>query len=185
MWRHAGYPVAEAERIDGTLTNFTSPAAEAPENLCQREPVKPKDPRRKGMRIAEVVGGKTAECAAILCCCPCGIANLFILATVRFPAGLCRKALRKRIMIRRAKKAAGLLGSGSDGGSGSGSSKEGSPADDELAEFSSVRGRGMMVVVDRWPARSPTAEVIELEKEVWSKFYSSGFWRSLSQKDSH
>lgn len=140
------------------------------------------------MRIAEIVGGKTAECAAIFCCCPCGLANLFILAAVRLPAGLCRQAVRKRIMTRRAKKRAELIGpgSGSDGGSGGGSSKAGSPADeDDFGEFSDKRGGVMMVYGDRWPVRSPAAEVMELEKEMLAKFYSSGFWRSMSQKDAH
>lgn len=167
MWRKSGYPSVDSNRIDGAVTNFTSP--------------KENPPRKTGLRIAEIAGGKTAECAAIFCCCPCGIANLFILATVRFPAGI----LRKRIMIRRAKKKAGLIGSGSEGGSGSGSSKEGSQTDDEFPEFSAMRGSVMMVARDRWPERSPAAEVVELEKEVWSKFYSSGFWRSLSQRESH
>lgn len=36
-------------------------------------------------RLAEVAGGTTAECAAVACCCPCGIANLLVLAVYKVP----------------------------------------------------------------------------------------------------
>ncbi|KAL3535999.1 hypothetical protein ACH5RR_004460, partial [Cinchona calisaya] len=52
-------------------------------------------------RVAEVLGGTAAECAAICCCCPCGLVNLLVLAVYKVPAGLCRKALRKKRQRRR------------------------------------------------------------------------------------
>lgn len=170
------------------------PADPATAEDRRRQPVILKKSSRKNPCIAEIAGGKTAECAAILCCCPCGLLDLLILAVVRLPAGLCRKALRKRILRRRTKKAKLLesssgLNSESDSGSGSGagsdgwSSAFGSSSDDEFVEFTGFRGAVMMVVGDPFPAKSPSAEVIELEEEVWSKFYNSGFWRSPSQKD--
>ena len=43
-----------------------------------------------------MAGGATADCAAVACCCPCGVLNLTVLAVNKVPAGLCRKALRKQ-----------------------------------------------------------------------------------------
>ncbi|XP_057845133.2 uncharacterized protein LOC131054608 [Cryptomeria japonica] len=50
-------------------------------------------------RFGEVAGGTTAECAAVICC-PCALLNLAVLAFVRLPVSLlkraCKKARRKR-----------------------------------------------------------------------------------------
>lgn len=162
---------------------------------CRRQPVILKGSARPSVRFAELAGGKTAECAAICCCCPCGLIGLIILAVVRLPAGLCHRALRKRILLWRSKKRAKLVsptsewnsgsssGSGSDKESGGSSNKIGSASDEELAEFTGLRGAFVMVIGDSWPARSPSAELVQLEKDVWSKFCNSGFWRSLSQRE--
>ncbi|PKA45807.1 hypothetical protein AXF42_Ash018358 [Apostasia shenzhenica] len=160
-------------------------SAAAPPQWCRRQPVILRNPVTPSARFAEFAGGKTAECAAICCCFPFGIANLIVLAVVKLPAGLFRQALRKRILVRRGKKKAKLLGSGSssDSGGSSGSSKRGSSSEGEIDEVSEMSGSVFMVFGDMWPERSPSAEVIELEKEMWSKFYGSGFWRSPSQND--
>lgn len=162
---------------------------------CQRQRVTLKRSDRPSVRFAELAGGKTAECAAICCCCPCGLIGLVILAVVRLPAELCHRALRKRILLWRSKKKTKLLGSSSEwnsgSSSGSGSDKEsgrsssriGSAFDEELAEFAGLGSAVVMVVGDSWPVRSPSAEVVQLEKDVWSKFCNSGFWRSLSQRE--
>ncbi|PWA83441.1 2S globulin, Glycoside hydrolase, catalytic domain-containing protein [Artemisia annua] len=47
-------------------------------------------------RFAEVAGGTTAECAAVCCCFPIGLVNLLVLAVYGVPAGLYRKALKKK-----------------------------------------------------------------------------------------
>ncbi|KAK8918562.1 hypothetical protein KSP39_PZI021178 [Platanthera zijinensis] len=183
-----GVPASDAVKsitADPDMTQF------ATSGISRRQPVILKKSSRKSPCVAEIAGGKTAECAAILCCCPCGLLDLLILAVVRLPAGLCRKALRKRFLRRRTKRAkllessSGLnsessVGSGSGTGSDGCSSAFGSSSDDEFAEFAGFRGTVVMVVGDSFPAKSPSAEVIELEEEVWSKFYSSGFWRSPS-----
>ncbi|KAL8543506.1 hypothetical protein ACS0TY_004160 [Phlomoides rotata] len=70
--------------------------------------------------MAEVAGGTSADCAAVCCCCPCGLVNLFVLAVCcccpcglvnlfvlavyKVPAGLCRKALRRKCHRRLMKK---------------------------------------------------------------------------------
>lgn len=49
---------------------------------------------RERERFVEVVGGATAECAAV-CCCPCALVHLAVLAFVKLPVGLCKKAMKK------------------------------------------------------------------------------------------
>ena len=116
----------------------------------------------KGSGCAEVAGGTTAECAAVVCCCPCGLANLLVLAVVRLPAGLCRKALLKKRRQRVKKK---LLGS-----------RPGSFDDDEDLGLPRI-------VPETWPVKPPSVEVSEKEKEMWGQFHGAGFWRSPSQRD--
>lgn len=36
----------------------------------------------------------------------------------------------------------------------------------------------------RWPDKSPSAVVSEMEKEMWTKLYGTGFWRNPSEKES-
>ncbi|PKU79626.1 uncharacterized protein LOC110096576 [Dendrobium catenatum] len=189
MGRNSCHRPDETKRIDSSAIRISSPAiaptAPPPPHRNRQQAAILKDPKRKNVRFAEIAGGKMAECAAIFCCCPCGLANLFFLAAVRLPAGLCCRAVQKRILTRRAKKKAEILesGSGSNSGCSSGSSKSGSVTDDGFVEFTGTQGSVMMVIGNTWPARSPTSEVVEFEKEVWSKFCGRGFWRSLSQKD--
>lgn len=149
------------------------PAAVAPD--C-REPAILKEPAKPSARLAEVAGGTAAECAAVCCCCPCGLVNLLVLTVVRLPAGLCQRALkaraRRRAAIKRRKQ--GLLGPNLAG--------RGGEEDEE-----GVRLHGAVVPVslagEAWPAKPPPDEVTEMEKEMWAKFYSAGFWRSPSQRE--
>ncbi|KAL3532196.1 hypothetical protein ACH5RR_005717 [Cinchona calisaya] len=114
-------------------------------------------------RVAEVVGGTTAECAAICCCCPCGLVNLLVLAVYKVPAGLCRKALRRKRRRKLMKK--GLLPARKYG------------CDDvELVQLHPLPGP--LTAVN---SLQSDKDVVELEKEMWDKFYSAGFWRSASQ----
>lgn len=120
-----------------------------------------------GRRVAEVVGGTTAECAAVCCCCPCGLVNLLILVVYKVPAGLCRKALRKR---RRKMVKKGLLPDRKCG----------------CGEMEMVEYHGQPPAVGPFTAVNSAEsdkDVAELEKEMWDRFYSAGFWRSLSQKE--
>ncbi|KAG0451704.1 hypothetical protein HPP92_026062 [Vanilla planifolia] len=151
-------------------TNGASPeGASAPLAIyppARRQPRVLKEvPRKLSKRVAEVAGGTTAECAAVVCCCPCGLLNLLVLAVVKLPAGLLRRSLRRRRKRRAEKrrKAAGLLGMESKG--------------------SAVRTHAASSVMMPWPEKSPGAEVSEKEKEMWGQFHGAGFWRSPSQRE--
>lgn len=133
--------------------------------------LKAESKRGRQLRFAEIAGGTTAECVAICCCCPCSVFSILVLLALRLPAGLCRRALRKRILLRRAKKRAALVGAGSGGSAqiGAAAAAEGEP--DDFAAMKLV-----MLVRNEWPELSPEADVRELE--VWSEFSGGGFWRS-------
>ncbi|KAL7096441.1 hypothetical protein ACP275_10G079300 [Erythranthe tilingii] len=122
-------------------------------------------PRNK-VRLAEVAGGTAAECAAVCCCCPCGLVNLIVLAVYKLPAGLCRKALRRKRHRRLLKK--GLLPQRKCG------------CDEN--EFQIHPVTSPLAMVTALESVSDDSEVIELEKEMWDKFYGAGFWRSPSQR---
>lgn len=97
--------------------------------------------------------------------------NLLILAVYKLPAGLCRKALKRR-KLQRLKKAM-LLPQRRRCSCGCNETE--SPVH--------------QVAVDMWPMDkseeqdSMAKEVMELEKEMWDRFYSTGFWRSPSQRE--
>ncbi|KAK4377804.1 hypothetical protein RND71_004100 [Anisodus tanguticus] len=118
-------------------------------------------------RFAEVAGGTTAECTAVACCCPCGIVNLLVLAVYKVPAGLCRKALRKNRRNRLMKK--GLLPAGA----------KGHCSCDEMELIHTYPISSPIAVVD---GGETDKDALELEKEMWDKFYGAGFWRSPSQR---
>lgn len=119
-------------------------------------------------RFAEVAGGTTAECAAVACC-PCGIANLLVLAVYKVPAGLCRKALKKNRRNRLMKN--GLLPS----------SANGHCSCDEM-ELHAYQISSPIAVVGGAGNLETDKDALELEKEMWDKFYAAGFWRSPSQR---
>ncbi|KAL8513665.1 hypothetical protein ACS0TY_012962 [Phlomoides rotata] len=116
--------------------------------------------------MAEVAGGTAADCAAVCCCCPCGLVNHFVLAVYKVLAGLCRKALRRK-RHRRLMKKGGLP-------------PRRCGCDEEFFELHPVASHVSMVsALESLPE---DREVIELEKEMWDKFYGAGFWRSPSQR---
>ncbi|XP_076948107.1 uncharacterized protein LOC143620260 [Bidens hawaiensis] len=121
-----------------------------------------------GRRFAEVAGGTTAECAAVICCFPCTVVNILVLAVYKVPAGLCRKALRNRRLRRRRRRVMndGLL----IGGDVSVDGMDGTEFAINPAELLAVKA----LTVDE--------EFVELENEMWETFYGTGFWRSLSQR---
>ncbi|KAL6637211.1 hypothetical protein ACP70R_024783 [Stipagrostis hirtigluma subsp. patula] len=121
--------------------------------------------RHQHRGCGEVAGGTAAGCAAVSCCIPCVMVEVVVLATVRAPAALCRKAVRARRGRRR-------------------SASAGQAA--EIYELL-VDDGGVVEAADdaeevALPA-NPHAEEedAELEKEVWARFYGGGFWRSPSQ----
>lgn len=123
-------------------------------------------------RFVEVAGGTTAECAAV-CCCPCALVHLAVLALVKLPAGLCKKALKKmkRKPQRRSKQA-----------QGKGSFREETDFELESSVSSSqsdmLRARkGNGLVIDHACISNE-----EFWEEVTGKRYV-GFWRNHSLKD--
>ncbi|XP_043700117.1 uncharacterized protein LOC122650804 [Telopea speciosissima] len=127
-------------------------------------------------RFAEVAGETTAECAAVCCCFPFGILNLLVLAMYKLPAGLCRKALKKMKKKEKQKLKNGLLMQRPNRYTGG--------CDQTEAQVHPVS-------VDLWPLDKSDKDkddltvkkVLELEKEMWDRFYGTGFWRSPSQRD--
>ncbi|MFS8011935.1 hypothetical protein Hanom_Chr14g01314841 [Helianthus anomalus] len=117
-------------------------------------------------RLAEVAGGTTAECAAVVCCFPCTVVHFIVLAVYKLPAGLYRKAVKRKRRRRLLKK--GLLIHRPNG------------------EINAAGHR--VAVVDGGGERFVTKSVesdedfIEFENEMWEKFYGTGFFRSLSQR---
>lgn len=139
-------------------------------------------------RFAEFAGGTTAECAAVCCCFPFGLVNLLVLAVYGVPAGLYRKALRKKRRRKLLKK--GLLVDDTDVDVDVSSNDRSSCDGAELLVYQAINEAELLI-------GSPTAaaaerfvmkpmevdnDVIELENEMWGKFYGTGFWRSVSQR---
>uniref|UniRef100_A0A6V7QYR4 Uncharacterized protein n=1 Tax=Ananas comosus var. bracteatus TaxID=296719 RepID=A0A6V7QYR4_ANACO len=181
-----------------------------PTALAQRQPDAASASKPLGRRrIAEMAGETAAECAAIWCCCPCGLLNLVVLALVKLPAGLVIRALRRQRRVMRKHSRGGAAGAaalkllggpkgkgrgrgstGKGGGEGEGKGKvEGSIGDDEVAvgDLRIHASAGSLLLAyasDALPAKSLSPEeVSQLEKEMWAQFYSAGFWRSLSQRE--
>ena len=131
-----------------------------------------KSTSRNSAKFGEFCGGTTAECAAICCCCPCGIANLLVLAIYKVPAGLCRRALRQKRLRKLQKK--GLLQPRNHRGH--------CECDDAELQIHPV-----VCLEDFFPDKEASEEaekaVVELEKEMWERFYGTGFWRSPSQRE--
>ncbi|XP_010917914.1 uncharacterized protein [Elaeis guineensis] len=167
-------PSTPTPMSSASATPFPASSAVTPSlSLGRRQPLIPKEPVKPADRFAEAAGATAAECAAICCCCPCGILNLVVVATLKLPAGLLRRALSRRrkrgVSVGAARKKAGP--------------KVGAMDDDD--DFS-IHGGHLLLLArgdDAWPSRSPSPELSELEKEMWALFYSAGFWRSPSQRE--
>lgn len=119
------------------------------------------------VRFAEVAGGTAAECAAICCCCPCTLVNFLVLVAYRVPAGLCRRALRKKRRQRLIKQ--GLM------------SPRGRKLSVTFDEDFQVHPITLRDLIEMRPLELEK-EVAELEKEMFDRFYGAGFWRSPSQR---
>lgn len=131
-----------------------------------------------GKRLAEVAGGTTAECAAVICCFPCTVVNILVLAVYKVPAGLCRKALKKNRRRRLLKKRLLIQSNGDGDGDVNGSGRRISFDGKELELEFSLRSADWFSM----KSISGDDEFVELENEMWKKFYGTGFWRSLSQR---
>ncbi|KAK7345197.1 hypothetical protein VNO77_15773 [Canavalia gladiata] len=127
--------------------------------------------RKAGTRLGEAVGGTAAVC----CCCPCGLANIMYLAIYKVPATLCLKALkrkRRRRLIQNKRDALCPPPQRCSCGCCDDIGARVFPlcsSDDDVSIFTD--------------SEKEDKEVMELEKEMWDRFYSTGFWRSPSQRD--
>ncbi|XWS71379.1 hypothetical protein CRYUN_Cryun03dG0133400 [Craigia yunnanensis] len=139
--------------------------------VTRRQPfLLPEDPKRtrKGKKFGEVVGGTTAECAAVCCCCPCTVLELLVLGIYKIPTELCKKAWKRTKRHRLMKKNQGLLGPA-----------KGGPTKVELeAELDRIVGKGTRGGADQ---DDGCTEAVDMEKEMWDRFFGTGFWRSPSQ----
>ncbi|KAK7375208.1 hypothetical protein VNO78_35901 [Psophocarpus tetragonolobus] len=128
--------------------------------------------RRKRRRASEVAGNATAECAAVCCCLPCTVMDLLLLAAYKLPAGLVKKAIRKRkrrLLQKKKNKTQALLDHG--------------PVNRDN------HGLGLGPTLEEYLAKEAAAEekleALRLEEEMWAQFNSTGFWRSASQRHPH
>ncbi|XP_010534383.1 PREDICTED: uncharacterized protein LOC104809949 [Tarenaya hassleriana] len=146
-----------------------------------------------GATAAEFCGGTTASCAAVWCCCPCGLGKLLLLAVYKVPAGLCRRALRHRRRKRLVKS--GLLPPPPDNRSRRRNrfgrsefavhpleSRDVSDEEEEDLLELKVFGKSTMAAILA-AEEEEDAAVMALEKEMWERFYGAGFWRSPSQRE--
>lgn len=124
---------------------------------------------RGNRRFSEVAGGATAGIAAVACCAPFGIADLLVLAVYRVPTGLCRKALRHKRRRRLMKKGSLYLRP-----AGHEHMCDCGCCDGMELEFQT----GDPVIMAE--AMEKDDDIMQLEKEMWDKFYGAGFWRSPS-----
>ncbi|KAK9078571.1 hypothetical protein SSX86_002628 [Deinandra increscens subsp. villosa] len=138
---------------------------------------------RGGHRLAEVAGGTTAECAAVVCCFPCTVVNILVLAVYKVPAGLYRKVLKKKRRRRILKSGGGDVHRTGHRFSVDRTDFSIRPVE-RLDRFSVDRTEFLVHPVERLVVKSMAVdeEFMELENEMWETFYGTGFWRSLSQR---
>ncbi|CAN8259715.1 unnamed protein product [Cochlearia groenlandica] len=158
-----------------------------------------------GSTPAEFCGGTTASCAAVWCCCPCGLVNLFVLAVYKVPRGICRRAIRHRRRKHLVKN--GMLPplpsdgkiermqrvfQNSEFAIHPLDSNDVSDDDDDDEDFLDLKYTGKSKSAAAASGLTTTDEetdeddeaVLALEKEMWNRFYGAGFWRSPSQRES-
>ncbi|CAK9322952.1 unnamed protein product [Citrullus colocynthis] len=145
-----------------------------PPSSNRRQPLLTSKSVSGNVRFAEVAGGTTAECAAVCCCCPCFVINFLVLAIYKVPAGLCRRALRTKRRQRLKKK--GVLPARRARFSVGG-------YDETDIQILSVGKTVYSSEPKGQKSEETDRKVMELEKEMWEIFYSTGFWRSPSQRD--
>ncbi|KAF9680776.1 hypothetical protein SADUNF_Sadunf06G0156700 [Salix dunnii] len=125
-------------------------------------------------RLGELAGGTTAECAAICCCCPCGLVNLLVLTMYKVPVGIFRRAFRRKRRKKLIKK--GLLPP---------QTKSCSCVydDTELQIHPMACVEDSSREFDEEAGLKEEETMVKLEKEMWETFYGAGFWRSPSQRE--
>ncbi|XP_010491196.1 PREDICTED: uncharacterized protein LOC104768832 [Camelina sativa] len=127
-----------------------------------------------GSTTAECCGGTTASFAALCLCAPCSVVNLVVLAFYKVPRGICRRAIRR--MRRRPSAKKEVLESGGDCDQKKLCKVGSSHFAVHPLESKDDEDDGL---VDE----KEDEAVIALEKEMWNRFHSGGFWRSLSRAE--
>ncbi|KAK7396795.1 hypothetical protein VNO78_17954 [Psophocarpus tetragonolobus] len=147
-----------------------------PASSNRRQPLLQRGAGKMATRVGEVVGGTAAECVAVCCCIPCGVANFLLLAFYKIPAGLCRRMLKKRrhrkMLKEDLRKPTRLHCSCGC-------------CDDVHSSRIYPMCANDAFDVKRLHAPDPDNDVhtMALEKEMWDQFYSTGFWRSSSNRE--
>ncbi|KAJ0266269.1 hypothetical protein HA466_0003020 [Hirschfeldia incana] len=132
-----------------------------------------------GSTAAEFCGGTTAGLAALCCCAPCSVVSLVVFAVYKAPRGICRRAIRRMRRRRRRGIARNDVSDNGDCEKKLGSSQfavhplesKDDGEFDKLALYLSEE------------EEEEDDEVVALEKEMWNRFNSGGFWRSVSQAE--
>ncbi|CAN6866534.1 unnamed protein product [Brassica oleracea var. botrytis] len=130
-----------------------------------------------GSTAAEFCGGTTAGCAALCCCAPCSVVSLVVFAVYKAPRRICRRAIR-RVRRRRRRMSKKEVSEDGDcekklckvGSSQFAVHPLGSKEDGDLDKLA------MYLSDDE--EEEDDDEVIALEKEMWNRFKSGGFWRA-------
>ncbi|CAK8544179.1 unnamed protein product [Lathyrus sativus] len=133
----------------------------------------------KTAMIGEVVGSTAAECLAVCCCCPCSLANIFLLAVYKLPAGLYRRLLRKR-RRRRIMKAGMSQPKRLNCCCGCCDDVNGVP---RIYPMCINDASDIKRLYDGSFEDNNDESAMALEKEMWERFYSAGFWRSSSRRE--
>lgn len=136
-----------------------------------------------GSTTAECCGGTTASCAALCLCGPCSVVNLVVLAVYKVPRGLCRRAIRRMRRRRLAKKELLESGDCEKKLSKVGSSQFAVHPLESKDEDGLHKTVSTMGLTEEEEEEEEDEAVIALENEMWNRFYSGGFWRSLSQAE--
>ncbi|XP_054813194.1 uncharacterized protein LOC129313812 [Prosopis cineraria] len=137
--------------------------------MPQSPPVVPRGKHRAG----EIAGGTAAECAAVCCCCPCAVVNILVLAVYRVPAGLCKKAIRRRRRLRLQKMKNKMYLQQQSSNNGNAIITLEQCLSEEMKTYG-IAGTAEKV--------EEGSEADELEKEMWARFQGTGFWRSSSRR---
>lgn len=144
----------------------------------------PPPPRRKKSlsNVGELAGGTAANCFVVSCCCPCVVVEFLILAVYKLPVSVLRRLWKKKgqkLLLKRKRNNnnKGLLEEG-ELSSVSGVHVHGNNNDvgyvDEVSDFDWKEFEMIKVSVD--------GSAVELDKQMWDRFNTTGFWRSPSQR---
>ncbi|XP_015873154.3 uncharacterized protein LOC107410258 [Ziziphus jujuba] len=169
--------------MGGQVVLRSSPAIRRTPLLMVNSPttVTPRDKRQ----FREVAGGTTAECAAVCCCCPCAVLDLLVTVIYRVPFGVCRKAWNRTTKRHRCAPKKGLLRRPS-------SPEEHHTREELEAELKRVKEAAKKeenIAAGAVAGPGAGGEVVPpetgnfSEKEMWDRFYGTGFWRSQSQRE--